>query len=122
MKTNKQTVVTLAVIAALLIFIGWAFYQGLDSPSDQESAATKAPQKAVMAQAQALNDARLEELAQRGQVAAGMSMAQVRFALGEPVRVLSDSSNVVRKTWWYEHEGGRVIQFGADGKVSKIEQ
>ncbi|MCL4704936.1 hypothetical protein KJ068_07230 [bacterium] len=119
MKTNKQTVVTLVVIAALLIFIGWAFYQDLDSPANQESIVTKTPQKAVMAQAQALNDARLEELAQRGQVATGMSMAQVRLALSEPVRSITDS---VRTTWWYEHEGGRIIHFGADGKVDKIEQ
>ncbi len=121
MKTNKQTVATLVVTAALLIFIGWAFYQRLDPSSNQESAAAKAPQKAVMAQAQALNEARLDELAERGQVTLGMRLAQVRLALGEPARVLADTSgDKVRTTWWYEHAGGRTIRFGRDGKVSSI--
>lgn len=118
---NRQNTLTAVVTLGLLAFVGWAFWQHLGTVDKKENYPTATMQKAVMAQAEALNQARLDELSERGQAAIGMSMEQVRAALGAPTRTLVDSSGgEVHSTWWYEREGSRVIRFAADGKVSHI--
>lgn len=81
------------------------------------------PQKAVMSQAQSMNEARLEELVQRGKVVKGMTMEQVRLALGEPERIEQmeqDDENLT--IWWYEHEGWINVVFDSKGLVGGIEK
>jgi len=123
MKLSKQMVVTLVTAFVLLVLIGGKFYRFLATGDHRNGPSVQAPQKAVMAQAEELNRARLNKLAERGQVTVGMTMSQVRTALGEPVRTMVDSSGmVVRTIWWYEHDGGRSVHFGQDGKVDRVEE
>ena len=123
MKFNKQFVTTAVVTFALLLFIGWRFVQYLGASDEQASYGDAVPQKAVMEQAAELNAARLDELAQQGKIAIGMSMAQVKIALGEPVRTYIDSSSAqIGSVWWYEHNRDkRKIYFTKEETVVKIE-
>lgn len=52
-----------------------------------------------------------------------MSMAQVKAALGKPVRTYIDSSSAQPRTiWWYEHNRDkRKIYFTKEEAVVKIE-
>ena len=120
---NKQTLTSAVVAIALLLLIGWSFLKYLDSTGKQGGYDATVPPKAVMEQAEAINETRLADLAQQGQISLGMTMAQVRTALGEPQQALVDSLDAqVGTTWWYDHDGGRrVIRFGADGRVVEIE-
>jgi hypothetical protein len=118
MRKNKQTITTAIVAIALLLFIGWRFIQYLGASDEQAGYGEAIPQKAVIEQAEEQRIARLDELAQQGKIAIGMSMVQVKTALGEPARTLVDSSSAPPvTTWWYEHESSREIRFGQDGRV-----
>lgn len=62
MRTNKTIVATGAASLALTLLIAWGFYQTL--PMDSERKIKQdSPQKSVMAQAQAMSQARFNELA-----------------------------------------------------------
>lgn len=123
MKPNKQKATTIVVMLGLLLFIAWRFVEYLGSSEKQATVAPRMPAKAVMAQAEELNQDRLEQLVEMGQIAPGMSMAQVKMALGEPSRSYIDSSSTqVRSIWWYEYNREqRKVYFGGDGIVAKIE-
>jgi len=120
MKTDKVGLTMIGITGLLAVLIGWGFYQSLQlesGPSDDY------PQKAVMAQAQAMNQARLARLAERGTVAPGMSREQVRTALGEPSRV--ESREVHGKEgsiWWYENRNITSVLFDHRGNVVKTEE
>lgn len=123
MKANKQRTTTFAVAVGLLFFIGWSFLNYLNKNGRRQENSYRTPQKAVMQQAEAANAARLEELVLQGKLAVGMTMAQVRQALGDPVRTLVDSSGTAAVTvWWYEHESGRTVRFDASNKVIAFDE
>ncbi|MFQ5676011.1 MAG: hypothetical protein ACE5G1_08960 [bacterium] len=122
MNSNKTILAIAAACFVLILLIGWTFYQTLQLQSGpaQESAP---PQKAVMAQAQALNESRLNELAQSGKVVAGMSEQQVRNALGEPERIEKiDEANEHLVVWWYDLDGWTSVVFDSKGLVVRIEE
>ncbi|MFQ5752476.1 MAG: hypothetical protein ACE5HI_10805 [bacterium] len=121
MKSDKMVVVTIASTVLLLLLIGWAFYQALQLDSDRKIKIKDQPEKAVMAQVKSMNEARLEEIARGGKVVKGMSMEQVRLALGEPQRI--DTEELEKGTltiWWYQQEGWMNIAFNESGKVNRI--
>ena len=124
MATNKQNITTAVVAIALVGFIAWAFFDNISSANKEQAASIQIPEKAVMEHAREINASRLEILAREGQVAPGMTMAQVRIALGEPSRSLVDSSgSQIQTVWWYESKGqDKMIYFGSDGKITKIKQ
>lgn len=121
MKTDKMVIATMASTVLLLLLIGWAFYQALQLNSNHKIKIQDQPEKAVMAQVELMNEARLQEIARSGKVMQGMSMEQVRLALGEPQRI--DTEELEKGTltiWWYQQEGWMNIVFNESGKVIRI--
>ncbi len=122
MHIHKQTLTTLIFTCALLLFIGWRFMAYLDTTGDHAADRKSIPQKAVMQQAETQRQADLDVLAGQGRIAKGMSMPQVKIALGEPLRTYVDSSPGAFTTiWWYEHSRSkRQIHFGRNNTVVDI--
>lgn len=118
MKTDKTVVAVLLSLFMLVLLIGWAFYQTLTLNADRVNLQTKSPQKAVVAQAQAMNEARLKELAEQGKITVGMSMEHVRLALGEPERAEKIERDGKPMTiWWYKRRDWMNIVFDEIGSV-----
>lgn len=123
MTSNKTVVATMVAAVALILLIAWGFYQTLQLGSGKKIKLADYPQKAIMAQAQAVNEARLDELAQRGKVTPGMNEKQVCAAFGEPVRTERMEQHGEQQTiWWYEHEGWMCVVFNSDGLVDMIKK
>lgn len=123
MKTDKMVVAVMVASVLLLLLIGWAFYQTLQLNSEHKIKLGDYPQKAVMASATAMNEARLDKLAQSGKVVKGMSTEQVRLALGEPARIEQMERNGEKLTIWrHRGEGWMSIVFDSDGLVTAIEK
>ena len=123
MKSDKMVVATITATVLLLLLIGWAFYQALQLDSNHKIKIKDYPEKAVMAQVESMNEARLQEIARSGKVVKGMSMEQVRLALGQPQRI--DKEELEKGTltiWWYQHEGWMNVVFSESGKVNQINQ
>ncbi|RMD92441.1 MAG: hypothetical protein D6814_16875 [Calditrichaeota bacterium] len=120
MRADRQKAIFVLIAFGLLLFIGWSFLHTLGQSGRAEAPVAK---KAVSEQAELLNTGRLDALAARGQIANGMSMEQVRAALGEPARTFIDSAGGRRlTTWMYGQEGRRIVQFGANNTVVKYEK
>ncbi|MFQ5639383.1 MAG: hypothetical protein ACE5IR_15470 [bacterium] len=123
MKTDSTVVAMMVASVLLLLLIAWVFYQALQLDSDRKIKIADYPQKAVMLQARAMNQAHLEELAKKGKVAKGMSMKLVRLALGEPEhteQIERDNEHVT--TWWYQHNGWMNVVFDRNGIVVGTEK
>ena len=122
MRTNKTIVATGAASLALTLLIAWGFYQTLPMDSERKIK-LDSPQKSVMARAQAMSQARFNELALSGKVGVGMKAEHVRQAFGEPGRVEEVEQDGQQLTvWWYEHEGWMSVVFDNKGLVSRIEK
>ena len=121
MKLNSMVLATVAAIFVLFLLIAWSFYSMLQTRPYQVDTTPKPPPKAVMAQVDAINQVRLQELADQGKVVPGMSKALVRTALGDPERIEQASQNESQVTiWWYQHDGWKSVVFTSEGLVSRI--
>lgn len=122
MKINRVIATLVTAPAALIFLFGWAFYQTLQLDSDRKIRLDETPRKAVMAQAQAMNQARLQALADQGRVAKDMTEEQVRLALGEPDRSEQKERDGQKLTlWFYEHYDLLRVTFDENGRVISIE-
>ncbi|MFQ5706031.1 MAG: hypothetical protein ACE5HO_01195 [bacterium] len=121
-KVNKPIAAAVVTVLAICIAIALAFYSSLKLDSKSESGKPADPQKAVMAETQAMNKARLDGLANQGKVIKGMRSEQVRVALGEPVRIeeVTQKGEVVT-VWWYKRQGWLRVVF-EQGKVAEVER
>ncbi len=121
MKTDKMVTATIVSSGLLLLLIAWAFYQTLRINPEPTTEVEDYPQKAVMAQVESMNKARLEVIARNGQVVKGMNMEHVRLALGEPQRVEHLETDGESLTiWWYQNEGWKNIVFDLNNKVREV--
>ncbi len=121
MSRDKAVLAIAVCTAALLALIGWSFYQALQSEAASKAGLNVAPQKAVMAQVEAMNRTRLARLAESGRVAVGMDAALVRLALGEPDRTEAvDDKGETLTIWWYRGEAWRTVTFDAQGRVVRV--
>jgi len=119
MKMDKMMMASAGTALVFCLLIAWAFYHTLnmDSSAGYETEAA-APPKAVMAESQELNEARLSDAADKGEVVPGQSMEQVRAAIGDPVRVDTTRLEGQRMTiWWYERAGYSSVIFDENGRV-----
>ncbi len=122
MRTNKTIVAMVVASLALILLIAWGFYQTLQMDSERKIK-LDSPQKSVMAQAQAMSQARFNELALSGKVGVGMKAEHVRQAFGAPARLEEVEQDGQQLTvWWYEHEGWMSVVFDNNGLVSRIEK
>lgn len=112
-----------AAALALIMLIAWGFYQTLQMESGRNIGIADTPQRAVMAQVQAMNQARLNKLVQSGKVTKGMNEKQVYSAFGEPARIeQTDEAGQQLTVWWYEHEGWMSVVFDDTGLVCRIDR